>query len=55
MSDFVNENNNNINDNYGYTNREIAKVLHISESNVGSRLYRTKQALKKKMEGGYGE
>jgi len=40
---------------YGYTNREIAKILHISESNVGSKLYRAKQTLKKKMEGGYGE
>ena len=34
----------------GLNNREIAKLLHLSESNVGTRLFRIVQSLRKKME-----
>ena len=34
----------------GLNNREIAQLLHISESNVGTRLCRTVESLRKKME-----
>ena len=34
----------------GLNNREIAKLLHLSESNVGTRLFRTVESLRKKME-----
>ncbi|HOU00750.1 MAG TPA: RNA polymerase sigma factor [Anaerolineaceae bacterium] len=34
----------------GLNNREIAKLLHLSESNVGTRLFRIVESLRKKME-----
>lgn len=34
----------------GLNNREIAKLLHLSESNVGTRLFRTVESLRNKME-----
>ena len=34
----------------GFTNREIAQLLHLSESNVGTRLFRIVESLRKKME-----
>jgi RNA polymerase sigma-70 factor (ECF subfamily) len=34
----------------GLNNREIAKLLHLSESNVGTRVFRIVESLRKKME-----
>lgn len=34
----------------GLNNRKIAKLLHLSESNVGTRLFRTVESLRNKME-----